>query len=164
MPTIPLSGGRAVALVDEQDHADLARHRWSLCGYKGSYAGRSVADADGKYRTLYMHRAIMRATAGTQIDHANRDTLDNRRANLRFCTQALNNANSQPWKQPASGFRGVYWEKSKALWRVRICVNGMPKSCGYYRTAIEAAHVYDTVASAVFGEFATLNFPLDGRK
>ncbi|GAH20073.1 unnamed protein product, partial [marine sediment metagenome] len=45
----------------------------------------------------------------SQIDHINRDGLDNRKCNLRPCTNSQNQKNSKLRKDNKSGLRGVRW-------------------------------------------------------
>src|SRR5690348_5562960 len=92
MPTILMTGGHTV-LVDECDFAMLSRHSWHL--HTGGYAVRSVR-IGGRCSNLLMHRAIMSPPPGLTVDHINGNRLDNRRANLRVCTQRDNSRNMRP--------------------------------------------------------------------
>ena len=56
------------------------------------------------FSSVKMHRLIMNASAGVQVDHANGDGLDNRRSNLRLCTHVENMHNSGKYKNNTSGF------------------------------------------------------------
>lgn len=48
---------------------------------------------DGKERSVRLHRFIMEAPRGIEVDHINHDTLDNRRENLRLVTKSQNQQN-----------------------------------------------------------------------
>jgi hypothetical protein len=77
---IPLTRGQCT-IVDAADYPDLSRYRWHVVFNpdRGTYyAVRNVYRADGTVEKVWMHRAIMQAPPGQQVDHANRDTLDNR--------------------------------------------------------------------------------------
>jgi hypothetical protein len=48
---------------------------------------------DGKYYSRTMHRLLLSAPKELDVDHINRNTLDNRRSNLRLVTQSQNSMN-----------------------------------------------------------------------
>ena len=142
-----------VAVVDDQDFATVSGKRWYLS--PGGYVMRSE-----RGRIFYLHRVVLDAPAGVQVDHINGNALDNRRCNLRLCTQSLNNANKA--SVSASGFRGVYRDKTHRgarVWRAMIGKGRTKKNLGSYATPEDAARAYDREARTRFGEFARLNFP-----
>lgn len=87
----------AVALVDEKDFEVLTRWRWCLANGR---AARSVhlgrPNGKKKSKTVLMHREIMNPPDGLEVDHKNRDPLDNRRENLRLVTHSQNMFNTSP--------------------------------------------------------------------
>lgn len=165
MKLIPVSNGRAFAIVDDTDYEALSEYRWSLAGHKARYAAGTSryaarASRSGSSRkTLYMHRLVMNAPSGVNVDHANGNPLDNRRQNLRFCNQSQNNANGRMGRGTTSRYRGVFWDKARNRWRVSIQVRGRNNNIGRFTDETEAAKRYDVAAREAFGEFATLNFP-----
>lgn len=163
MKMIPLSRG-LFARVDDEDFAALAAHSWCAKPMKTKardayYAARK--GRTGEPATVYMHREIMGAAPDQMVDHADRDSLNNQKANLRFCTPTLNLANSV--RTNASGFRGVSLDKSRAHhrkpWGAFIQRDGRSCLVGRFETAEEAARAYDRAAASQFGAFALLNFP-----
>lgn len=158
---IPLTKGK-VALVDDDDYEALNAHNW--CAHQvqaGCYAVRSGSIKGGQERRmLLMHREIMGAPEGLEVDHINGDTLDNRRENLRLATKAQNAANRRKTKAPTSSqYLGVSWHPHTRKWTARIAVGTRKHYLGVYSDEREAALAYDRAARHYRGEFAVLNFP-----
>lgn len=156
---IPLTRGR-YALVSPEDYAHVAQYKWCLAvdGRGMCYAKRGET-RNGKQHTVRMHRFILNAPDGTQVDHVNGDGLDNRRGNLRLATPSDNEHNSRRRHTNRSGFKGVWLQTCGRGWLANIAGEHL----GVYDTAEEAARAYDTRARERFGAFARLNFPDDWR-
>lgn len=141
-------------------------HLWSIrrSGQgKEQFYVASTDRVDGKIVNRKLHRMVMNAPYGVQVDHINGDTLDNRRCNLRLCSHAENqhNKNSQAG---TSKYKGVYLYKRDKKWRAMIAKNKKNIHLGYFNDEIQAAHAYDEAARQLFGEFARLNFPNPGEQ
>lgn len=150
MREIPLSQGQ-VALVDDEDYERLSRFSWYASWAPDSqtfYARRSVGS-----KKHYMHRQILGARAGEQVDHKNHNGLDNRRENLRCCAQRQNLLNTRKRQACTSKYKGVYWNKSYGEWQARI----KRRHLGFFKDEGDAALAYNQAAAAEFGEFAHLN-------
>jgi hypothetical protein len=121
---------------------------------------------DGHYAVVVgtrpLARLIMGNPRGLDVDHKNRDTLDNRRENLRVCTRQQNLRNRRGWS--STGYKGVRYRKARTgkgreCYEAWIGVDGRHVYLGRGRTPEEAARLYDHAARERFGEFAYLNFP-----
>ena len=162
MARLALSCGQYV-IVDDDDLPLLTSHQWFA---KPAHGGKFYAmrRAPGNV-SLYMHRVLMNAPAGVEVDHINRDPLDNRRANLRLCTRNQNawnaRARQKGLRPEAIGLRGVMLDpqNGRPLWRARVKANGERYYGKRRATALQAAFDYDEIATRVHGEFASLNFP-----
>ena len=88
------------AIIDEEDFERASQHVWQaahgVCKSDLWYAVTSFRETpSSKRRTIRLHQFIIgRAPKGLVIDHINGDGLDNRKSNLRICTQAENARNS----------------------------------------------------------------------
>lgn len=149
---IPLTKG-LTAIVDAADYEALSKFKWFA---NRGYAARnsSPEETGGVRRTVRMHRQILGLGRGEIADHINRNKTDNRRKNLRVCTQQQNCCNRSARQKSVEGFKGIYQRPSgKYVATVRH------KRIGIYESAVEAAEAYDYEARQLFGEFAGLNFP-----
>lgn len=155
-----------VILLNDEDWPLIADHVWRVA--KGSqrqkyvlYAMAAVPRNDGslcgrgypRHTTIRMHRLIMRAGPGEQIDHKDGNGLNNQRANLRFATPAGNSVNRSGWAR--TGYKGVGDQCGK--FQAHIRHNDKKIHLGTFRTAEEAALAYNVKAVELFGEFARLN-------
>lgn len=163
MKTIPLTKGK-VALVDDADYGALSRFRWHTLQHGGGkfYAVRAGTTVGTKRRMITMHAHLAGTPAGMVTDHVNGDSLDNRRSNLRVCTQSENLANRGKSKNNTSGYKGVTrdWRSIKNPWVAQIWKLNRRIHLGVFPTAEAAARAYDEAALKLHGEFAFLNFPL----
>lgn len=154
---IPLTRGLSAA-VDDADYEHLAKFTWYAAPRSrpaGKFNAKRTSYEGGKKQNIYMHRVIMNAGEGIQVDHIDGNPLNNTRENLRICKQSQNNANAA-YPVSSSGYRGVYQDKKR--WRARIWVNKRGLSLGVYNSKEEAAAAYDAAARRHFGAFATVNF------
>jgi hypothetical protein len=144
MKEIKLTQGK-VALVDDEDFEYLNQFKWCVNKSRNTYyaqrlSRRYIRNEKIKRDNISMHRFIMKPPRNMQIDHINRDGLDNRKENLRIVTNRENCQN----KINSAEFVGVYKFKKKLRkpFAVRIYINGKSKTLGYFETANEASIAY----------------------
>ena len=95
MKLIPLTQGK-FAKVDDADFEWLSKYKWYAKNTRnkdedsGSYYAARFQRTGGNPTTIYMHREITNCPDGKEVDHKNRDRLDNQRGNLRVCTRKEN--------------------------------------------------------------------------
>ena len=184
-----------VALVDDEDYDKVAEAllRYNKDGKLRKDSGKWYAHApttcSATYamsgcRRLSIHRVVMDAPAGMDVDHIDGNGLNNCKENLRVCTRQQNSMNKSVRSDSASGYKGVYEIKkpnrtkyvSKKTGETKYYEH-MPKKrfvayigdpdkpsrgnikLGYYSTLEEAARARDRKAIELHGEFASLNFP-----
>lgn len=143
------------ALVDDEDYKQLSQWNWCAKECNGKfYAVRRKPIAGTLIR---MHRQILDAPNSKEVDHINRNTLDNRKSNLRICTHKQNLRNQKVSSANTSGFKGVSWRKDIEKWSAYIKVNQKRIWLGVFEDKINAAEAYNNAALKYFGEFASLN-------
>lgn len=104
-----------------------------------------------------MHRFIIEAPKGMVVDHINGNKLDNRKSNLRICTQSGNTANGPIRSSNSSGFKGVSWDKRSSKWSVDITKDYKHIYGGKFDNLADAAKRYNELAIKFHGQFAKLN-------
>lgn len=147
--------------IDPADIALLGGYKWHI--HSAGYAAAvKYSREQRKSRTVLMHRLIMGATdPDIHVDHIDRDPLNNRRDNLRFCTHAENLRNCKLRVTNTSGVRGVakltgsrISPTQKERWRAKIAINGKHIHLGCFDTKDEAVAARLAAEQKYFGEFA----------
>lgn len=135
---------------------DLLSKRYHSLGYYGKSKKYAVLHIQIPLHHLVV--GIDNIAEGKVIDHINGNNLDNRKSNLRICTQGQNNKNRKPprkdqykgvYKIPSGRYQAKISSKTNGL-RSQICI-------GTYDTPEEAAHAYNLKAKELHGEYAGLN-------
>jgi hypothetical protein len=142
---IVLSQGK-VAKVDTVD-GHLANFRWHVAkvGPRAGYYATRKVPFGSKQKMVYLHHAVVGfPCGGFVVDHINGDTLDNRRANLRFVTVRQNSSNHRARREgkTSSQFVGVYYRKSSGRWRALIKIGGKQRYLGTFDEETKAAAAY----------------------
>jgi len=103
------------ALVDDEDYnrvmETIGRGKW----YHFAATQPEYAYAVNGSRDKLMHRIVMNAPEGMEVDHiapGKLSRLDNRKSNLRICTRRENSCNKKLRRDSTSGLKGVYYVRS----------------------------------------------------
>ena len=163
---LPLKGKRGngkFALVDRADFPRVNKYSWTI--NLDGYAMSNIAGLEKqrivectccgtkikiesiiRRRSVSMHRFIL-GEPSSEIDHINRNKLDNRKINLRKATRSINCLNKGLQSNNTSGKVGVYLIKtaSSKKWRAELQVNGKKHRSGYFLTKSEAVKARDTL-------------------
>lgn len=140
--------------IDTEDVEKCKKYKWNVsrcnsqnyeCFYVNAEKGRKQ-----------LHRLLTDAPKGMVVDHINGNTLDNRKSNLRICTDAENKKNCKLYENNKSGHKGVIWYHYGGLnkWMAYICVDNKRKTIGYFETIEEAINARKSAEDEYFGEFA----------
>lgn len=149
--------------MDDEDYDKFSVFKWHANTKGGRpYAVRTQRVGprkEDKKKIIYLHREIAEASFGQYVDHINNNSLDNRKCNLRICTNAENarNHSGQPKQRKYSKFKGVKKNKNCSTYSARITVDYKEIYLGSFKTEKEAALAYNESAIKHFGIFAVLN-------
>lgn len=143
------------AKVSHEDYLSLSQHKW-FCLITNDGLKYAVRWDNGKL--LYMHRVILGLSSDcADVDHRDRNGLNNDRSNLRICTKSQNQANRKKFSNNSSGFIGVEWDKDRKKWKVVTNFKGKRIFVGRFENIREAATARDIKVKELFGDFASLN-------
>lgn len=159
MKQVSLTQGQ-FAIIDDEDDELVAQYNWRYNAMHNRAQTSVYIKGNGKPTNLYMHRLIMHAPEGVQVDHINGNRLDNQKANLRLVNAAQNQWNKRKVIRPGvttSQYKGVNWDRSLNRWRARLSVNGKYIYLGIHKSEIAAALAYNEGAREYYGEYACLN-------
>lgn len=119
-------------LIDYEDFEKVSKYFWT---YSIGYAVRSKNKQP-------MHRFVLGLGKAErykiEVDHINRNRLDNRKSNLRIVTRQENMLNKSEYKNNTSGIKGVKWNKDRQKWQVQINHNKKRIHLGLYSDLEEA--------------------------
>ena len=115
---------------DKEDFELIKNYCWRI---SNGYVSTNVNN-----KPILMHRLVMNAKDGMEIDHIFHVTNDNRKSQLRECTRSQNDMNRKINKNNTIGVAGVYLDKRYDKWQARIGVNGNSISLGTFDTKEEA--------------------------
>lgn len=139
----------AMTIIDRENWDKVANLKWHLM-----HTGYAATNKFKKYNRLH-HFIFGIPPIGLETDHINRNRLDNRKANLRFCTRSQNRCNSKRANK-SSKYSGV--SKNGDNWKAQIksLKHGLIH-LGTFSSELKAAQAYNQAALQYHGEFARLN-------
>lgn len=113
-------------LVSKEDVSKCRKHMWRIDKTSKNYK-RVITDVNNKH--VVLHKYILDYYGNKQIDHINRNPLDNRRENLRIVSACENNANKST--------DNIYLQKN-GKYRCILIRYGKHFHVGYFDTKEEA--------------------------
>ena len=151
------------AIIDDED-ADLLQFKWhAAMNNRGGnvYAKRSIGHSGhASMHQIILERKLGRPLATGELpDHADRNSLNNRRDNLRILTKRKNTWNRSRRSDNKSGLIGVVPGKYGKGWQANIADGSRQIYLGTFATKTQAAFAYDEAAIELRGHLAVLNFP-----
>lgn len=153
MASITLTMGYT-AILDLGDIHLVEGINWQASvGPSTVYAAGKTRAEDGNRKTIKMHRIIMDAEKGVEVDHIDGNGLNNRRNNLRLVSVSQNRQNSTAKSRNKSGFKGVSWDAKNRKWRSQIVANGRTIHLGRFVKLEDAVLAYADGSKKYHGEF-----------
>lgn len=151
--SIPLTRGYT-AIIDADDLPRVRDYTWHATNHENAiYAGTRLRDEAQTF--VYLHRLIASVPKGAEADHINRNTLDNRKVNLRKCDGSLNGMNrGKRSNGGTSKYKGVHFDRARNKWRTEFHFRGV-KVSRRFNTEKEAALFYNQMLTEHLGEEAT---------
>ena len=131
-------------LIDTEDLENVLHfYTWFVrpnANNKTWYAFGKKPKEKGRSDNFLIHRVIMDAPKDMLVDHINHDGLDNRKCNLRLCSQVENQLNRDgAASHSTSGIRGVHWSSRKQRWIANVVINGQKMHVGTFTNKDDAA-------------------------
>ena len=146
---VPLTRGYE-AIIDAEDAPLVAQYNWrAMVDDRAIYAVRHKAGGG----SVLLHRELMEAEHGYEVDHIDGDGLNNRRSNIRAATKTQNQWNRRRPVTNKSGVKGVYWSAREKRWLAQIGVRGKRIHLGYFSDLEAAAAAYAAACTKLHGEF-----------
>ena len=137
-------------IIDDEDYELVSAYVWK------KYPSNRYIQASINGKTTAISRLIMNAGKGVSVDHINGDRLDNRKSNLRICSQSQNMKNRKPNKNGKSAYKGVVSLKN-GRFRAKIDSDGKRYDLGVYDNEHDAVIAYNAGAKILHGSFAYMN-------
>lgn len=148
------NGDKFRFIVDDDKLDEVMQWKWSvLISEHRTYAYRRKLVGEKKTMIFLHHQIIGRPPEGMITDHINGDGKDNRRDNLRHCSQQGNTQNMRKRPNKTSQLKGAFFAKHANKWRASITLNGRNIHLGYHDDEQSAHAAYCEAGKKLFGEF-----------
>lgn len=108
-------GQKFEVIIDTEDVEKVSKYQWytKICSNNYVYVGTNIS----KKESLLLHRYLTNCPKSLVVDHINHNTLDNRKQNLRVCSQLENNRNRKSYFDE-NGNHHIRYNKRDGLWYV----------------------------------------------
>ena len=122
-------------IINEIDYDKVKQFKWHTSVPKGgkTYYARTIPPGAGKRRiSIKLHQILRPCARYFEVDHKNRNGLDNRISNLRVVTHAENMLNKSLRLDNPTGHTGISWDKLHNRWHAGLCLQGQAKHLGFF--------------------------------
>lgn len=140
------------SVIEDDDAIAVGRHNWQA--HRESRCGIPYA----QHRIPGGHEGLHTFLNGLSMnDQKNRQSLDNRRHNLRPADASENAINRGVRRDNVTGLKGVHWRPKAGKYVASIKISGKYRYLGYFNDAQSAHQAYCEAAREGHGEFARLS-------
>lgn len=153
------SNTNKAVLFDKEDYELIKDYCWyeHKCDENkdGYIEARTIDDSN---KIIKLHRLVTGVNGfDIKVDHKKHKLWDNRKSELRICTNQENTMNRASPRNNTSGVTGVNYDKGKDKWRVRLYHNNESIHLGYYDTFEEAVLIRNEAVEKYRGEWSYEN-------
>jgi hypothetical protein len=159
---ISLTNSNLKAIVDDEDFELVSKYRWQITALGYVSRCESLPPFKGRRRNRHfpLHRFVLglEPRIRIEVDHRDRNKLNNQKKNLRIATRTQNIANTGIRKDKTTSlYKGVTIRRdsNRGIWQARFRTS----SLGMFEHERDAAVAVDIAALRYFNDFAYLNFP-----
>jgi hypothetical protein len=145
-------------IIDDDDFEKISKYKWHASEIRNSnkfYAMTQIF-RNGKRTRDVAHRIILGFPNGF-IDHINGNPLDNRKRNLRICTNSENLCNRPAQKSNKIGYKNIWYDKERSRFCVDISFNRKKVFRGRFAFLDEAILARNVNLIKYHGEFAFID-------
>lgn len=98
-------------IISLEDYEKISKYQWTFrIDSNGDYR---VQSSSCQLNSKGLSTWLLNGNINMVVDHINRNTLDNRRENLRLVSRSTNSTNAKPRIESKSNIRGVYKRKAR---------------------------------------------------
>ncbi|MGL5330687.1 MAG: HNH endonuclease [Peptostreptococcaceae bacterium] len=143
-------------LLDLEDYDVTLSQNWCLVKIRSGEANRFYVGGRENGKTILLHRILTNCPKCMVVDHIDGDVFNNRRNNLRICTNKENIRKRGMSNNNTSGYKGVLWYpyNNYNKWKAYIKVNNKMVNLGYYSDIKDAVLARREAELRYYGEFA----------
>ena len=135
---------------DLEDYDKIYPYCWVVSSSTKAVVARNPETG----KLIALHRLVMGFPDGKQIDHIHHKRYDNRKSELRICTNQQNSLNQVIQKNNTSGHPGISWCEKDKLWHAYIQINGHRISKCFHKNELDVAVQWrKSKEKELFGEF-----------
>ena len=161
MLEIPI-GHDLITLVDDEDAERMKYNYWRAVNFKGRWYVKAY-ESSSPTGYLLLHRFLTNAPEGLEVDHIDRNSLNNQKSNLRIVTHQKNLCNQKVNSRNTLGYRGLQITPL-GRWAAKTRTHGKPMYFGTFDTILDAALAYDKGMRELHGLDVHCNFPIDAEE